>query len=191
MFNYTAAIILAAGGSSRFGSPKQLAQWNGKSLIEHTVDVALTSLADPVIGVLGAEVEQCCRLLAKRPLKIVINHNWATGQSSSIKTGLSALPKDVDSALFMLVDLPGVTSSMVDAIIQRYRQTLAPLVWPEFAGQRGNPILFDRTLFPALNQINGDTGGKSILQEYQHQAERVAVSDAGILQDIDYKTDLN
>ncbi|MBE7554757.1 MAG: putative selenium-dependent hydroxylase accessory protein YqeC [Anaerolineales bacterium] len=185
-----AAVILAAGGSTRFGSPKQLARWGDKTFIEQVVDSALASPASPVVVVLGAEVEQCRALLRSRPVEIVLNPAWVEGQSTSMQAGLAALPANIGGTLFLLVDLPGVTPALLDELIQRHRATLAPLVWPEFEGQRGNPVLFDRALFPELRQISGDTGGRPLLLKYKDQAERVPVAEAGILQDFDRPEDL-
>jgi molybdenum cofactor cytidylyltransferase len=186
----TAAIILAAGGSGRFGSPKQLALWQGKTFIERAVEVALASPVRPVVVVLGAEVEQSQALLAGQPVQIVLNPAWAEGQSTSMKAGLTALPPTTGGAVFMLVDLPGVTPEVITALIQRHRQTLAPLVWPEFEGKRGNPVLFDRALFPELGQISGDTGGRPLVIKYNDQAERVVVAQRGVVEDFDRPEDL-
>ncbi len=180
-----AAVILAAGGSARFGSPKQLARWRGKTFIEQAVDTALASSARPVVVVLGAEVERCRAALADRPVEVVVNETWMQGQSTSMQAGLAALPANIGGAVFFLVDLPGVAADLIEQLLQRHRQTLAPLVWPEFEGRRGNPILFDRSLFSELRQVRGDTGGKPVLLRYQDRAERVVVSDKSILQDFD------
>ena len=186
----TAAVVLAAGGSTRFGSPKQLAHWQGQTFLERAVEAALASQARPVIVVLGAEVEQSRALLRGKPVEVVINENWAAGQSSSMRAGLAALPANVSSAVFQLVDLPGLTSATIDALIRRYQQTLAPLVWPEFEGQRGNPVLFDQALFTELRQVSGDVGGRPLLKAYEAQAEKVVVADRGILLDVDRVEDL-
>lgn len=186
----TAAIILAAGGSTRFGSPKQLAHWGNQTFIERVVEVALASQARPVVVVLGAEVEQSRALLKDKPVQVVVNQDWANGQSTSMKAGLEALPANISGAVFLLVDLPGVNPDTVDALIRRYRQTLAPVVWPEFEGKRGNPVLFDRSLFPELRQIGGDTGGRPLLMAHEARAERVVVSNEGVLQDFDRPEDL-
>jgi molybdenum cofactor cytidylyltransferase len=186
----TAAVVLAAGGSSRFGSPKQLARWGDQTFIERTVEAALASQAHPVIVVLGAEVEQSRAVLGDQPVQIVVNPAWAEGQSTSLKAGLARLPANVSSAVFLLVDQPGVTPDIIDALIERRRQTQALLIWPEFRGKRGNPVLFDRALFPELMQISGDTGGRPVLMAYQDQAERVAVENEAILLDFDRPEDL-
>jgi molybdenum cofactor cytidylyltransferase len=176
---------LAAGGSVRFGSPKQLARWRGKTFIEQAVDTALASSARPVVVVLGAEVKRCRAVLADRPVEVVVNETWMEGQSTSMQAGLAALPANIGGAVFILVDLPGVAPDLIDRLLQRHRETLAPLVWPEFEGRRGNPILFDRSLFLELRQVRGDTGGKPVLLRYKDRAERVVVSDKSILQDFD------
>jgi molybdenum cofactor cytidylyltransferase len=187
----TAVVILAAGGSSRFGSPKQLARWAGQTFIERAVTTALAAGGvHSVTVVLGAEVEQSRRLLQPFPVEVVVNPHWPEGQSSSMQAGLTVLPATVDSVIFLLVDLPLITPDIIEALIRRYRQTLAPIVWPEFAGQRGNPVLFDRTLFPQLSQIKGDTGGRPLLQAYQDQAERVVVTTPAVLQDVDRPEDV-
>ncbi|MCK6626571.1 MAG: putative selenium-dependent hydroxylase accessory protein YqeC [Anaerolineae bacterium] len=185
-----AAVILAAGGSTRFGAPKQLARWGDKTFIEQVVDTALAAEVSRVVVVLGAEVEQCRAVLGQRPVEIVINPAWAQGQSTSLQAGLAALPANTGGALFMLVDLPGVTPDLLNQLIQRHRETLAPLVWPEFEDQRGNPVLFDRALFAELQQVRGDTGGRPVLLKYQDQAERVLVTDKEVLRDFDRPEDL-
>lgn len=185
-----AAVVLAAGGSSRFGSPKQLAQWGHKTFIEQVVDTALAAQARPVLVVLGAEIEQSRAALGDRPVQIVVNPAWAQGQSTSLKAGIAALPANVGCAIFLPVDLPNLTPAIIRRLIERHRQTLAPLVWPEFEGQRGNPVLFDRSLFFELSQVSGDTGGKPVLQRYQAEVERVTVTERVVLEDIDRVEDL-
>lgn len=185
-----AAIVLAAGGSTRFGSPKQLAHWHGKTFIEQVVDIALASSARPVVVVLGAEAERCRAALGERPVKVIVNENWPQGQSTSMQAGLAALPANIGGVIFFLVDLPGVPADLIDRLIQRHRETLAPLVWPEFEGRRGNPVLFDRALFAELRQVSGDTGGKPVLLRHQDRAERVIINDKSILQDFDRPEDL-
>ncbi len=184
------AVILAAGGSTRFGTPKQLARWGHKTLLEQAVETALASQVQSVIVVLGAVAEQCRPLLSHQPVQVVINEQWAMGQSSSLKTGLAALPAEVSAVIFLPVDMPRVTPAVINALLERYQQTRAPLIWPEYHGQRGNPVLFDRAMFPELWQVSGDTGGRPVLLAHQAQAERVAVDEAGVLLDIDFKENI-
>jgi molybdenum cofactor cytidylyltransferase len=183
------AVVLAAGASRRFGAPKQLLPWKECTLLEHVVDVALAAQADPVIVVLGFEADACRAALGDRPVRVVVNHDWAEGQSTSVRAGLAALPANTSAALFPLVDQPGVTSALINALIERHRATLAPVVWPEHMGQRGNPVLFDRITFPQLMRLTGDTGGRPVLAAHAQHAERVPVSDPGVLFDIDTPDD--
>ncbi|PWH16404.1 MAG: hypothetical protein DDG58_09595 [Ardenticatenia bacterium] len=184
-----AAVVLAAGGATRFGKLKQLLPWEGGTLLTRVVDTALASSARPVVVVLGAQAEACRVALGERPVQVVINPAWAEGQSTSVQAALVTLPPHVDAALFLLADQPAVQSDTLEQLIARYRATRAPLVWPEWHGQRGNPVLFDRRLFPELRALHGDVGGRVVLQAHAAEAERVPVSDAGILIDIDTPDD--
>lgn len=188
--NRVGAVILAAGQASRFGSAKQLAQWRGQPLLLHAVDTALASQARPVVVVLGAHAAECRAVLQSRAVEIVENPAWAEGQSTSVRTGLAGLPANTGAAVFLLADQPLVSAETINAVIDRYRQTLAPLAWPEFSGKRGNPVLFDRRLFAEITAVGGDTGAKPVLLAHQAEAARVAVSDPGILFDIDTRQDL-
>lgn len=185
-----ATVVLAAGGASRFGSPKQLARWQNTTLIEQTVDTALASQSGPVIVVLGHAAGACRAALKNKPVQIVENADWPNGQSTSMKTGLAALPPHTGAAIFLLVDQPGITPDVIDRLIERHRVTLAPVIWPEFEGKRGNPVLFDRALFLELARVSGDTGGRPVLLAHQNRAERVTVDNPGILLDIDRPEDL-
>ena len=180
-----AAVVLAAGGAERFGAAKQLLPWAGGTLLSHAVDTALASQAGPVVVVLGHQADVCRAALGDRPAVVVYNAEWAQGQSSSVKAGLAVLPANVSAALFLLADQPGITPAVVNALIERHRSTLAPVVWPEYEGRRGNPVLFDRVTFPDLLRLSGDMGGRFVLQAYAGHAERVPVADPGILSDID------
>ena len=186
----TAVIILAAGESVRFGSPKQLARWGEQAFIERVADVALTSQANSVIVVLGAEVEHSRTALSNRPVQVIVNENWPAGQSTSVRAGLGVLPENVGSVVFMLVDQPGITPAVVNSLIEHHRQTFAPAVRPEYQGQQGNPVLFDRRLFSELQNLSGDVGGRAVLKKYYEQIERVSVDTPAVLQDFDHPEDL-
>jgi len=187
-----ATLVLAAGEARRFGQLKQLYPWGDGTLLTHAVDTALASSARPVIVVLGCQAEACRAALGERPVQIVLNPDWAQGQSTSVRAGLAALPENVDGVLFHLADLPGVTPAVLDALIARHAATLAPVVWPAYQGRRGNPVLFDRATFPELRQVTGDVGGRPVLQAYTRAgtAQRVAVDTLGVLRDVDTLQDL-
>lgn len=183
--NRVAALVLAAGEARRFGAPKQLAQWRGKSLLAHTVDTALASGAQPVTVVLGAHADTIRPMLSQKSVTVVQNADWAQGMSTSLRAGLSALPKKIAAVVVLLADQPAVRAETVAALMERYRRTLAPLVIPAFEGKRGNPILLDRSLFAELDRVRGDVGARPVVQAHLSQAEIVAVPDPAILRDID------
>ena len=188
---HVAAVILAAGASSRFGSPKQLAFWQNSTFLETVVDTALAAPANPVIVVLGANADACRRKLGnRRQVTLVINENWAEGQSTSMKAGLKAVPDSAEAALFLLVDQPLIQPETIAKLVERYQQTQTPLVWPEFEGKRGNPVLFSRSLFAQMMRVKGDTGARPVLMKYKSQAERVSVLDEGVLLDFDKPEDM-
>jgi len=187
-----ALVVLAAGESRRFGHLKQLQPWGDGTLLTRAVDVALASQACPVIVVLGCQAGACQAILADRPVKTVVNPHWAGGQSTSVRAALAALPENVNAAIFHLADQPGVTPAVLQALLKRHEATLAPVVWPEYQGQRGNPVLFDCVAFPQLQELSGDTGGKPVLLAYARAgtAQRVTVDEPGILLDIDSPHDV-
>lgn len=179
------AIVLAAGGSSRFGSPKQLLPWKGKTLLEHTVDTVLESSVSQVVVVLGHRAERIGAVLGQRPLEVVVNDAWASGQSSSVRAGLQSLPETCDACLFVLADQPNLKPALIDDVLARYRRTLAPIVVPAYRGRRGNPVLFSRALFPELMERRGDQGGRQVIERHEEQVETVEVSDRSQFLDID------
>jgi molybdenum cofactor cytidylyltransferase len=180
-----AAVVLAAGGSSRFGSPKQLLPWKGKTLLEHVVDTALESSAQQVVVVLGHEASRIGALLGHRAAELVVNDNWAAGQSSSVRTGLQALPATCEACLFVVADQPNLTAMLLDQLLARYRRTLASIVAPVHHERRGNPVLFARSLFPELLQMQGDQGGRQVMGRHEHEVETVEVADESLFLDID------
>lgn len=191
-----AVVVLAAGESRRFGRLKQLEPWGKGTLLTHAVDVALGSRARlgaqssrPVVVVLGCQADACRAALGDPAtgFRVVVNPEWAQGQSTSVRAGLAALPENVGAVLFHLADQPGVTPGVMEALIERHATTLAPVVWPEYEGRRGNPVLFDRVTFPELQRVTGDVGGKPVLQAFARAGavERVAMEEPGVLLDID------
>ncbi len=183
---YVAAVILAAGSSSRFGRPKQLLAWDGQPLIIHAVDTAWAAELSPIIVVLGAFADEITPLLASREVQILKNYGWSDGISSSIRTGISALPDAVDAAIFMPADQPLLTPSFLQNLVSHYEATEKAIVVPHSAdGEPGNPVLFDRRFFSELSQLSGDTGGKRLLSKYAGDIAKLPITNATILMDVD------
>ncbi len=183
-----AGVILAAGESRRLGRPKQLLPLGEKTMLKHIVEVALSSPLQEVIVVLGHRAEEIRPLL--RGVKVVVNEEWPLGMSGSLRVGLGALSSHFEGCLFFLADQPKVTPQLVDSLITRHRRTLAPIVAPRFRGQRGNPVLFARPLFPELLSLQGEEGGRSLIEKHRPLVEWVEVDSEDYFLDIDTLEDL-
>ncbi len=166
VYEQTAGIILAAGGSSRMGQVKQVLLWRGEPLVRHVTRTALAAGLSPVVVVTGSSAEQIESAVQDLPVSIVHNGNWQAGQSASVITGLNSLPPDTGSAVFLLADQPQLPVELVKELLKMHAIELPPIVAPRVMGQRANPVLFDRTVFPDLQSLTGDMGGRSLFSQY-------------------------
>jgi molybdenum cofactor cytidylyltransferase len=183
------AVVLAAGQGSRFGALKQVLPWHGVPLVAHVADQALACPdVDSVIVTLGAGAGQVEAALTGRCVDLVRVPDWADGQSRSVQTGLRALA-GATAVLFLLADQPGISPALLAALIERHRETLAPIVAPRYRGQRGNPVLFDRSTFPEFARLIGDVGARSIIQAHSDEIAWVDWPTPEITQDIDVAGD--
>jgi len=184
-----AAIILAAGGSTRFGRCKQLLDWEGEPMLAHVADVTLQTELDPVIVVLGCEAAETGAALGHRPVHTLMNWRWEEGLSTSVQTGLAGVPPRAEAALFIQGDQPLITPDLLQSIIDRFEQTEASIVQTAHAGRRGTPVLFARRFFSELSTVTGDEGGRSLIRRYPEDVATVDVSDPQILRDVDTPED--
>ena len=187
-----AGIILAAGGSSRFGQPKQLLDWKGQPFVRAVTKTALEAGLSPILVVTGANAEQVGLAVEDLNVTIVRNNEWEHGQGSSIKAGVNALTPNpppllgegkVGGAIFLLTDQPQVTTSILRALIEKHAEDLYPVVAPMVIDQRANPVLFDRLTFPDLIRLEGDVGGRAIFHKYR--VEYLPWHDDRLLLDVD------
>lgn len=176
----TAAIVLAAGGSARFAGEavKQLLPWQpGGTLVGRAADIALAARAiGEIVVVTGHRADEVQAALGGRAVRTVFNPDWQAGQSSSVAAGLRALGPDVAAAVFVLADQPDVQPATIDWLVERHRRSLASVVAPVYqGGQRGNPVLFDRCTFPEMLALEGDTGGRPVIQRYGTDVQMVEI----------------
>jgi molybdenum cofactor cytidylyltransferase len=181
-----AAVVLAAGRSTRMGGPNKLvAEIGGKPLVRIAVEEALASRARPVLVVTGHQRERIEAALAGLPVTFVHNPDYAQGLSSSLKAGLAALPADVDGAVICLGDMPQVTAATIDRLIGAFDPARGALiVVPTIEGKRGNPVVWSRRFFPELMALEGDVGGRHLIGTYGEALVEVPV-DRGALLDVD------
>ena len=180
-------IILAAGGSSRFGEPKQLLLWKDQPLIRHVAVAALKAGLSPVLVVVGSSAQAVGSAINDLPLRIVNNNDWTKGLSSSIQVGISSLPKEIGGAVFLQCDQPQITHSLIRSLVEAHQTTLNPIIAPQINGQRGNPVLFDASTFSKLLSLEGDMGGRVLFSKFPVQW--VIWHDAKLLLDIDTPED--
>lgn len=180
-----AGVILAAGGSTRFGRPKQLLDWQGIPLVAHVADVALTAGLSPLVVVLGHAAEEVRAALTGRPVQIATNWHWEEGLSTSVRIGLGALPPDTDAAVFLQCDQPLISPDLLRRLAARFEETGALIVCPAYRGQRTSPALFARPLFRELAGVTGDQGGRALILRHPDSVETVEVEDPDLLADVD------
>jgi 4-nitrophenyl phosphatase len=183
------AIILAAGPSSRFGQPKQLLDWGGVPLVAHIARIALAADLEPVIVVLGSDAPALRTALAGSPVTVLMNWRWQDGLSTSVRTGLAALPPEAEAVLLLQCDQPLVTPGLIRDLVERQSETSASIVYPTHDGNRGTPVLFTRELFGELAAVEGDQGGRAILGQHQDDIATVEVADPDLLADADTPSD--
>jgi molybdenum cofactor cytidylyltransferase len=157
------AVVLAAGAASRFGSQKLLAPFHGAALIRRTVENVLASQVSETLVVLGRDGEGVRRALAGLPVRFVTNLDFRSGLSTSLRAGVEAIEPSTLAAIILLGDQPGVTADIVDQLIEEGRRSRRPIVVPEYAGTRGNPVMFDAMIFPELRTIEGDQGARAVI----------------------------
>ncbi len=163
MIGKVAGILLAAGASRRMGQPKLLLPWNGMPLVRHAAVTALAAGLDQLVVVTGFRSEHVVAALDGLGLTTVHNAEWLDGQSSSLRAGVAAVA-EADAAIVLLSDQPLLRASTIALLIDTYRRTSAVLVAPRYGGRRGNPVLFDRSLFKALQAIEGDRGAREVIE---------------------------
>lgn len=184
-------IILAAGKAERFGYPKQLFPIEGVPMLEKVVEIALASPLESVVVVLGAYAERILPLLEGKPVQVVVNREWEEGIASSIRAGLLTAGPETEAVVFFLADQPFVSPETVGAVIRHYYKTRRPIIAPTFKGDRGNPVLFDRSTFLELASLRGDRGGRSVMEAHPDWVETLEAPDPGIRIDLDSPQDLS
>jgi molybdenum cofactor cytidylyltransferase len=185
-----AIIVLAAGGSTRLGRPKQLLAYHGRTLLRHSVEQALASACRPVIVVLGAEAEACTQAIAGLDVRIAINAAWADGMGSSIRVGMTALLReapDTSAVVIMLCDQPLVTGAFLDELARLHADTGRSTIAAEYAGQPGVPALFARARFDELARLDGASGAKRLLRDASAETLTVPCPEAAV--DVDTAAD--
>lgn len=192
MSELPAAIVLAAGASTRLGQPKQLLKLNGETLLHRTVRLAQEAGCDPVFVVLGFEsgrMQQELSGLAARP---ILNPDWPSGMGSSLRAGIEAVMQEnpkPPKTLVLLCDQPSLSAEIFAGLIEAGARSEFLITASSYAGRLGVPAIFDQQLYPDLQKATGDQGARSIIQRYADQTSIVEFPGGAI--DIDTPADLS
>ena len=179
------AVILAAGASARMGRPKQLLPIDGQPMIRRVAEAVCAARLAQVVVVTGAAAEQVRLAIGDLPIGVLFNPHWAEGMSTSLRAGIGALRPEIQAALVVLADQPGLTPGLIRRLVDCYVTTFAPIIVPVYQGQRGNPVLFDRRLFADLLRLEGDSGGRVLFPRHEKELHYLDVDDQAIIQDVD------
>lgn len=182
-----AGVLLAAGTSSRMGTNKLFLEIGGETVLRRAARAAVGGGLDPVLAVLGHESERARAELAGLACAPVVNPGHAQGMNTSVSAGIAALGEGPDAAVVMLADMPLVTGEMVRKLLSAWRGE--PLVVSLYDGVIAPPILYARALFPELRALEGEAGGKRVVEAHRARAAEVRWP-ASELQDLDVPADL-
>lgn len=179
-------IVLAAGTSTRLGTPKQLLELDGRPLLQHVVDAASGSCLDEVLIVLGHEAEMI-RIALTLPddARTVLNEDYESGQSSSLRAGLAAASHQAEAVAILLGDQPGMSPALIDAVIERWWSADAPVVRPIFHGTPGHPVIVGRSEWSSFASVEGDRGAGAEMERVP--GARIEIVEMGMppLEDVD------
>jgi molybdenum cofactor cytidylyltransferase len=163
----TAGVILAAGGSERYGKPKQLLDWGGKPFTVNVVQAAIDAGLNPIYVVTGSDPDKVAYALRYFAVRFVYNDRWEEGQSTSMKAGLNALSERCDSVVFLLSDQPQISPLIIRQLVEARSSHRSAIIAPMADGRRGNPVLFGREVFDHLEAVSGDQGGRAVFSQFK------------------------
>jgi molybdenum cofactor cytidylyltransferase len=180
-------LLLAAGGSRRFGSPKLLARFDGESLLRRSARVALGCRAAGCLVVLGANATRLKRELRGLPVDIVVNRHWRRGLSASLRAGIAALPATAPAALVMLADQASLGPADLELLVAAWQRRPRAIVVARAGAVIGPPAIFPRRCFRDLRRLRGDTGAKPLLRDPSRVVIEIDIPNA--TEDIDRPAD--
>jgi CTP:molybdopterin cytidylyltransferase MocA len=186
-----AGLVLAAGGGSRYGSPKALVRLRGRLLVERAAELLAAGGCDPVVVVLGAAADQvlAAARLPRTGVRAVVNPDWPTGMGSSLRVGLAAVPAEAEAVVVTLVDTPGLGPESVRRLVAAGGPDGAAQA--TYGGRRGHPVLLGRTVITEVAAAaTGDRGAGPWLAAHPERVRLVPCDGTGDPRDVDVPDDL-
>jgi CTP:molybdopterin cytidylyltransferase MocA len=184
-------VVLAAGGSTRMGRPKQLADLDGRPLLAHALAAVDEAPVDRVVVALGGaarEVLDRVELGRAEPLMV---EGWAAGMGHVLASALASAGGEWGAVVVLLGDQPLVSGRAVARLVEAWRSGAGPVVTAAYGGRPGHPKLFDRRLLPDLLRLTGDTGARDLVAAHPEWVRQVEVGDLGTDADVDVEADLD
>ncbi len=176
LLNSYGIILLAAGQSARLGKPKQLLNYKGKTLLAHSLQIAIETQLQPIVTVLGANLDILKESIELINTTIVINQEWSEGMASSIRCGMEELLKiapSIAGVIIMVCDQPYVTAKLLTDLVEKHEDSSKPIIASRYNNNIGTPALFDKTIFALLLSLKGDSGAKKIMKSNPDWVETV------------------
>lgn len=183
-----AALVLAAGASTRLGQPKQLVQLAGKTLLERACETALSIDNQAVVVVLGAHCEAIKPAIEHLSVQTHVNENWQAGMGSTIACGMAQLPHDADAVLLLLCDQPFVTHDLLEELVEKWQENPDHVIASAYGGSFGPPAVFGKLYFAELAALNGQQGAKKLMERHWEQLLLVDFPEGEM--DVDTEEDL-
>ena len=186
----TVCLLLAAGSSSRIGKPKMLLSFNGKTLLQHTIDEVNKLKHCKLLVVTGCYHSLLKEILVQQQIDFIENQHWEEGMGSSIQKGITNIMQqylNANSVIILVCDQPHISSSLLEKLIQVKQQTNKGIIASAYNDTTGTPVLFDKKYFEQLALLNGQYGAKKLLQQFKDDVARVVFSLGEV--DIDTKED--
>jgi|WetSurSiteA1Bulk_404760.scaffolds.fasta_scaffold23610_2 molybdenum cofactor cytidylyltransferase len=182
-------ILLAGGESRRMGKPKLLLPWKQATIIEEVVDAYLKSTLSELIVVVGENKESIKEVLQSKPARVVENPLYRQGMSTSIRAGVLAADSETEGYCIGLGDQPLITTQAIDLLISSFLKDRTGIAVLSHQGKRGHPVIFSSAFRDALCSLNGDLGGRAIIEKHPSEVRYVEAGTKAVLVDIDTPED--
>ena len=187
--NNVYAIILAAGASSRMGSPKQLLEWRNRTLLEHALLNARSIFDDRIVVVLGANSESIQTRIDLGAVTTIVNPDWQEGMAASLRVGVQALPASAPAVLILLCDQPLINATHIQNLLTGWQSAPSRIITSQYHHSVGVPALFPAEFFKYLLTLKGDRGAKSLLLKFENNLLKIPLPEAEL--DIDSQGDFD
>jgi molybdenum cofactor cytidylyltransferase len=184
-------IVLAAGGSTRMGRPKQLADLDGRPLLAHALGAVAGAPVDRVVVALGGAADRVLDRVELGRAEPLVVEGWAAGMGHVLAATLAQAGDDWAAVVVLLGDQPLVSGRAVARVVEAWRSGAGPVVTAAYGGRPGHPKLFDRRLLPDLLRLTGDTGARDLVAAHPEWVHQVEVGDLGSDADVDVEADLD